>query len=438
MHRVPDLKSNLISILPNLFAIFKTSQVLRYFLAFSFLFIAFSCTDGTSTDPGIDPDPDPDPDPDDPELIYNYSVTPAFPNLSFTLPLGLTHAGDGSDRLFVTEQDGIISVFANDSTVTGKQAFLDLSSKVERTGHEQGLLGLAFHPDYVSNDIFFVNYSESGTGNTIVSRFTVSSDPNQADPDSEEVLLEIEQPMTNHNGGDMVFGPDGYLYIAMGDGGGAGDPEGNGQDPTNLLGTILRIDVDAADEGLMYAIPSDNPFAGNEDGYREEIYAYGLRNPWRISFDSETGELWAADVGQSDWEEINIIESGKNYGWNVFEGSECFSPELGCNESDFEFPVFEYGHNPDNGSITGGYVYRGSALEGLFGRYIYADFLSGEIWAFDRDPEADPVNEEIVQSELSITAFGVSEDQELFICSFDGNIYRFAQEVIVQEMPEQE
>lgn len=409
---------------------------MKYFFTLFLLAFLLSCTNGTSTDPGIDPDPDPDPE--EPELVYSYTVTAAFPNLSFSRPLGLTHAGDQSGRLFVTEQGGTIVVFENDSTVTGNHVFLDISSRVERGDNEQGLLGLAFHPDYVSNGYFFVNYTESGSGSTIISRFSVSADANQADPDSEVKLLEIEQPMTNHNGGDLAFGPDGYLYIAMGDGGGDSDPEGNGQDPANLLGAILRIDVDSSGENLSYAIPSDNPFVDNEDGYREEIYAYGLRNPWRISFDAETGDLWAADVGQRKWEEINIIESGKNYGWNAFEGSECFSPELGCNESDYEFPVFEYGHNPDNGSITGGYLYRGSAQEGLYGRYIYADFLSGEIWAFDPDPEADPVNEELDMVDVNISAFGVDENDELFFCGFDGTIYRLAESVVIEELPDQE
>src|SRR5690625_1383735 len=342
-------------------------------LAFPLFFLLLiSCSNGTSTDPDIDPDPDPEPP--EPVLSYSYTVTEAFPNLSFNRPLGLTHAGDQSGRIFVTEQDGVIYAFEKDSTVSQKNLFLDISSLVEREGNEQGLLGLAFHPDYSSNGHFFVNYTEVGTGTTVISRFTVSGDPGQADSGSEVRLMEIEQPLENHNGGDIAFGPDGYLYIATGDGGGVGDPENNGQDRTNLQGAILRIDVDSSDEGLMYAIPSDNPFADNEEGFREEIYAYGLRNPWRFSFDAESGELWVADVGQEKWEEINIVEKGGNYGWNIFEGSECYSPELGCEESEFEFPVFEYAHNPDNGSITGGFVYRGSALEGLFGHYIYADF----------------------------------------------------------------
>lgn len=408
---------------------------MRYLYASLLFVFLLSCSNGTATDPDIDPDPDPE----EPELEYDYSVTTAFPNLFFSRPIGLTHAGDQSNRLFVTEQGGLVYLFENDSTASQKHLFLDISSRVERGGNEQGLLGLAFHPDYESNGYLYVNYTEVGSGNTIISRFSVSSgNANQADSDSEVQLLEIEQPMANHNGGDMAFGPDGYLYIATGDGGGAGDPDGNGQDRTNLLGAILRIDVDSSDDELEYAIPSGNPFAGNESGFREEIYAYGLRNPWRISFDAETGKLWAADVGQQKWEEINIIENGKNYGWNVFEGSECYSPELGCDESGMEFSLFEYGHNPDNGSITGGYLYRGSALVELAGRYIYADFLSGQIWAFDPDPEADPVNEELDVLDINISAFGVDENQELFICGFDGNIYRFSQEVITEELPDHE
>ncbi len=406
-------------------------------LAFPLFFLLLiSCSNGTSADPDIDPDPDPEPP--EPVLSYSYTVTEAFPNLSFNRPLGLTHAGDQSGRIFVTEQDGLIYTFEKDSTVSQKNLFLDISSLVEREGNEQGLLGLAFHPDYSSNGHFFVNYTEVGTGTTVISRFTVSGDPGQADSGSEVRLMEIEQPLENHNGGDMAFGPDGYLYIALGDGGGAGDPEANGQDRTTLLGAILRIDPDQADGDRLYSIPSDNPFVGDSEGFREEIYAYGLRNPWRISFDAETGELWAADVGQRKWEEINIIENGKNYGWNVFEGTECYSPDLGCNASDFQAPVYEYPHEPGNGSITGGYVYRGEEMAGLAGRYIYADFLSGQVWAFDPDPEADPVNEELDTIEANISAFGVDEEGEIYLCGFDGKIYRFSQEVIIEELPEQE
>lgn len=409
---------------------------MRYLTIPLLFLLLISCSNGTSTDPDVDPDPDPEPP--EPVLSYSYTVTEAFPNLSFDRPLGLTHAGDQSGRIFVTEQGGSIYVFDKDSTVSQKDLFLDISGQVERGGNDQGLLGLAFHPDYLSNGHFFVNYIEAGTGNTIISRFTVSGDPNQADSGSEMKLMEIGQPQADHNGGDLVFGPDGYLYIALGDGGGAGDPEANGQDRTTLLGAILRIDVDNTGDERLYSIPSDNPFAGNSEGFREEIFAYGLRNPWRISFDTETGELWAADVGQKKWEEINIIQSGKNYGWNVFEGTECYSPDLGCNESDYEPPVFEYGHEPDNGSITGGYVYRGTAMEGLIGRYIYADFLSGQVWAYDPDPEADPVNEELDRIDANISTFGTDEEGEIYLCGFDGTLYRFSQEVIIEELPEQE
>src|SRR5690625_4509854 len=280
-------------------------------LAFPLLFLLLiSCSNGTSIDPDIDPDPDPVPP--EPVLYYSYTVTEALPNPSFNRPRGLTLSGDQSGRLLLPEPHMVSFGREKDSTVSQKNLFLDISSLVEREGNEQGLLGLAFHPDYSSNGHFFVNYTEVGTGTTVISRFTVSGDPGQADSGSEVRLMEIEQPLENHNGGDMAFGPDGYLYIALGDGGGAGDPEANGQDRTTLLGAILRIDPDQADGDRLYSIPSDNPFVGNSEGFREEIYAYGLRNPWRFSFDAESGELWVADVGQEKWEEINIVEKVGN------------------------------------------------------------------------------------------------------------------------------
>jgi glucose/arabinose dehydrogenase len=352
-------------------------------------------------------------------------IVEAFPNLSFTRPVDLQHAGDNSDRLFVLEQRGVISVFQNDSTTAEKTEFLNIEQKVDDSGNEEGLLGLAFHPDFESNGFFYVNYTAASPNRTVISRFKISaSNPNQADPASEQVVLEFEQPFSNHNGGQISFGPDGFLYIAVGDGGSGGDPQGHGQNRKTLLGSILRINVDQQQGSLNYAIPADNPFAGNSQGFREEIYAYGLRNPWRFSFDSETNELWTGDVGQNAYEEVDIIKKGGNYGWNTMEGFHCFRPSSDCQMDGLELPVWEYGRS-EGVSITGGFVYRGTVLRQLVGLYIYADFASGRIWSLDiSDPES-PKNTELLRAS-SVSSFGVDQNQELYICSFDNKIYKLA------------
>ncbi|MGH7455580.1 MAG: PQQ-dependent sugar dehydrogenase, partial [bacterium] len=285
----------------------------------------------------------------------------AFPNLTFSSPVDLQHPGDGTDRIFVVEQAGIIRVFENAATATSARTFLDIRPKVDFNG-EKGLLGLAFHPNYQTNGYFYVNYVASSPRRTIIARYRVSAtDPNQAVADSESVILTFNQPFDNHNGGQITFGDDGYLYIATGDGGSAGDPQGNGQSLQTLLGKILRIDVDTAAGGRNYGIPGDNPFAGNTAGNREEIYAYGLRNPWRMSFDRTTGWLWAADVGQGRFEEIDLITNGGNYGWKIMEGNSCFSPSTGCNMTSLINPIWDYGRSL-GASVTGGYVYRGAKV----------------------------------------------------------------------------
>ena len=359
-----------------------------------------------------------------------YRVVEAYPNLSFTRPVDYQHAGDNSDRVFVVEQRGVISVFADEAAVSEKQTFLDISDKVNDSGNEMGLLGLAFHPDYASNGYFYVNFTiGSNPVRSRICRFEVSEgNPNMADLSSETLLLEFAQPYNNHNGGQLAFGPDGYLYVAVGDGGSGGDPDENGQDRTTLLGSILRIDVDQQAAGRFYGIPADNPFAGNTDGFREEIYAYGLRNPWRFSFDTETGQLWAADVGQNQYEEIDIIERGGNYGWDVTEGNHCFEPEKGCEQSGLIAPVWEYDHSNGDVSITGGFVYRGSALPNLVGRYIYADYASGRVWALASPTESQAENSELLRADFRIASFGVNAEQELFLCGFDGAVYRLEAE----------
>lgn len=352
----------------------------------------------------------------------SYQTTEAFPNLDFTRPVDLQHAGDDSNRLFVVEQRGVISVFQNDPSTEDKTVFLDIEARVDDRGNEEGLLGLAFHPDFETNGYFYVNYTTPDS-KTYISRFQAASgNPDQADPESEMVILEYNQPYGNHNGGQVTFGPDGYLYIAVGDGGSGGDPEGNGQNRSTLLGTILRIDVDNQENGNNYAIPGDNPFAGNGEGYREEIFAYGLRNPWRFSFDPKNGNLWTGDVGQNAYEEIDIVENGGNYGWNIMEGNHCYNA-ASCDQSGLKMPIWEYPR--DQGvSITGGFVYRGSSLSDLTGQYIYADYASGRIWALDYSNMDDPVNTELVKADFGISSFGVDSENELYICGFDGKIHR--------------
>lgn len=351
-----------------------------------------------------------------------YKISVAFPGLSFDRPVDLQHAGDNSNRIFVVEQKGEIYAFANDTHTPDKKLFLDIKSKVDDSGNEEGLLGLAFHPDYETNGYFFVNYTAANPNRTVIARFKVSADGDKADPASLQVILEFRQPYSNHNGGQLSFGPDGYLYIATGDGGSGGDPQGNGQNRASLLGKILRIDIDHSSDGKPYAIPADNPFASSSE-FRKEIYAFGLRNPWRFSFDIPTNTLWAGDVGQNSYEEIDIIEKGGNYGWNTMEGMHCYEPPSGCKTAGLKLPVWEYGRS-EGVSVTGGFVYRGPTLPGLKGRYIYADYGTGNIWALDPSARGRATNTKLVSTDLHISSFGVDEKNELFLCSFDGKIYQ--------------
>jgi glucose/arabinose dehydrogenase len=350
----------------------------------------------------------------------------AFPMLSFTKPVDIeAPPGDGG-RLFVVEQRGVIYALENSPTAASKTVFLDIQDRVNSVGSEEGLLGLAFHPEYADSGYFYVDYTAASPRRSVISRFRVSSaNPDSADASSEVVLLEVPQPYSNHNGGQIRFGPEGYLWISLGDGGSGGDPGNNGQDPTTLLGSILRIDPDATMGVVKYGIPPDNPFVGNPYGYREEIYAYGLRNPWRFSFDTPTGRVWAGDVGQSAYEEVDLIESGKNYGWNIMEGFHCYNSPS-CDTTGLALPVWEYDHSDSGGiAITGGFVYRGDSLPGIYGLYIYADYGSGRIWSLAYDGPGSVVNREIIDTPLNITAFGVDAAQELYLCAFDGHIYGF-------------
>ena len=319
-------------------------------------------------------------------------------------PLLATHADDGSGRVFILEQPGRVRVVKDGRLLD--EPFLDISDRLV-SGGEQGLLGLAFHPDYRTNGRFFVNYTDEA-GDTVVSEFGSRPDADSAS-ESETVLLKIDQPYSNHNGGHLAFGADGYLYIATGDGGSGGDPHNNGQRLDTLLGKLLRIDVD---RGRPYAIPDDNPFA--DGGGEPEIWAYGLRNPWRFSFDSE--HLWIADVGQNALEEVNrrrADEAGVNYGWNVMEGTDCYAAG-DCDRSGLVLPVTEYSHE-DGCSITGGFVYRGKTFPDMQGGYFFADFCSGNIWSVPSDASEPTRPVPMLASGRSISSFGLDEEEELYL-----------------------
>jgi glucose/arabinose dehydrogenase len=354
------------------------------------------------------------------------SVENAYPNLTFNQPVGIFSPKDQTNRLFVIEQQGIIRVFENDVNTETSTVFLDITSNVTYGG-EQGLLGLAFDPDYQNNGYFYINYVTDNPRRTIIARYNTSTDnPNEADMESELILLEIEQPFTNHNGGNLAFGPDGYLYIGTGDGGSAGDPYKNAQNQSTLLGKILRIDVTSTSQGRNYSIPDDNPLAGNLLGYKEEIFAVGFRNPWRFSFDAESQRLWVADVGQQEREEIDLVEKGKNYGWNIMEGS---LPYAGGDQEGLELPIWEYGHDQGN-AVIGGYVYHGPTATMLTGSYIYGDYGSGKIWALTLNETGEATNILLSDTSLNILSFGLDEKNELYICASDGKIYRLNASVI--------
>jgi glucose/arabinose dehydrogenase len=336
-------------------------------------------------------------------------------------PVFLTAPPGDAERLFVVERPGRVVVIRNGAVLA--TPFLDIQDLVT-SGGERGLLSVAFHPDYAQTGEFFVDYID-GNGDTRVARYRVSTNPDVADPGSERVILTVTQPYSNHNGGQLVFGPDGMLYIGLGDGGSGGDPLGNGQDPSTLLGSILRIDVDG---GTPYAIPADNPLV-SVAGARDEIWAYGLRNPWRFSFDRETGDLYIGDVGQGAWEEVDVqpAESGggENYGWNVMEGAHCYNASS-CDQTELILPVLEYSHS-EGCSITGGYVYRGSSLPILAGHYLYADYCSGWIRSF-RYVGGEAVDSRDWSSVLApgtgISSFGEDAEGELYVMTLSGNVYR--------------
>ncbi len=352
------------------------------------------------------------------------SPTPAGPDwiqvaAGLESPVDLADPGDGSGRLFVVEKVGRIRVLQNGSILA--EPFLDISDRVLSSGSEQGLLGLALHPNFKASGYFYVNYIDLN-GNTVIARFKVSTNPNLADRNSEKDLLHVDQPFPNHNGGSMVFGPDGYLYMGLGDGGSQGDPRGNGQNLNTYLGKILRIDIDRGDP---YAIPADNPFA--KGGGLPEIWAYGLRNPWRFSFDRQTGDLFIADVGQNLYEEIDFIPAhspgGLNFGWSFREGLHPYkgNPPAGTKLTD---PVMEYSHN-EGCSVTGGFIYRGKARPALDGVYFYGDYCSGNIWGMKRDAGGKWQSSLLWRSGHSISSFGQDQAGELYLLDLNGGgIYK--------------
>lgn len=346
-----------------------------------------------------------------------------FPGVSFDRMVYLAHPDGMPERLYLVLQPGRIMVFDNVADPSSPQTFLDIRGRVSDRGNEEGLLGLAFDPDYKDNGHFYVYHSAASPRRSVIARYQASPDAESADPNSEKIIMEIGQPFSNHNGGHIAFGPEGYLYVGVGDGGSGGDPRGHGQDLSTLLGTVLRIDVNTLDETGSYAVPRDNPFVGVE-GARPEIWAYGLRNPWRFSFDRETGDLWAGDVGQNKLEEIDIIKPGANYGWNIMEGTSCFR-DAGCDREGLEPPVAEYGR--DGGcSVTGGYVYRGSRIPSLVGAYVYGDFCTGNIWALRYDGSRATQQARIAGTDLQIASFAEGPEGEIYVLSFTGEIARLA------------
>jgi glucose/arabinose dehydrogenase len=373
-----------------------------------------SATPGSSEQPTATPSAE---QPADPDRLRLEQIAAGLSD-----PIGITTAKDGSGRLFVNERGGRIRTIGPGGNLRA-DPFVDMTNRI-LSGSERGLLGLAFHPDFASNRRLFVHYSRAGDGATVVSELRAAADLATAEPASERVLLTVAQPFANHNGGQLAFGPDGYLYIGLGDGGSAGDPLGNAQNPNVLLGKILRIDVDGAPQGpRAYALPADNPFGpgGARPGAGlPEIWAFGLRNPWRFSFDPASGDLFIGDVGQGSWEEIDrqAFDSagGENYGWNATEGRHCYQAD--CDQGRYVKPIAEYGH--DMGcSVTGGYVYRGAVQPSLQGVYVFADYCSGRIFTLQVDVRANAPRQ-VLESGLGVSAFGTDEDGELYLADIRG------------------
>jgi glucose/arabinose dehydrogenase len=361
----------------------------------------------------------------------NYRLQRVFQDLEFFQPVALLPVPNETNQFWVVEKQGRVFGVVGQQGKYTKELVVDISDRVNSNPNEAGLLGLAFHPQYNKNNQVFLSYTAAGPQLTsTISRFLAAD--GRIDADSEQVLLQVDQPYGNHNGGQIAFGPDGFLYIGLGDGGSAGDPKDNGQNPQTLLGAILRIDVDLLeDKGKPYAIPKDNPFASSSADRRGEIYAWGMRNPWRWSFDRKTGELWVGDVGQNEWEEINLVRQSGNYGWNLKEGTHCYAVR-NCDNADLKTrlidPVAEYSH--DQGcSVTGGYVYRGEQITSLQGTYVFGDFCSGRIWGLSLSGEPGKSSGSfekklLVKSDLMIASFAEDNQGEIYVIHYDGEIYK--------------
>jgi glucose/arabinose dehydrogenase len=345
-------------------------------------------------------------------------LEPAFPNLRFSKPVAMLQAPGDTGRWYVVEQEGRVVVFDDDPAVSEVSVFVDIRRRVNARSNEAGLLGMAFHPDYQSNGQVILSYTAGGRPlQSVISRFFADDARRALDPASERVVLSTDQPFSNHNGGQVGFGPDGFLYIGFGDGGAGGDPQGHGQNTNTLLGAMLRIDLDTGDP---YGIPADNPFATG--GGRPEIYAWGLRNPWRWSFDAATGDLWVGDVGQNQIEEIDVVVKGGNYGWNAREGAQPFRggarPSAGLIP-----PVAEYNHNVGC-SVTGGYVYRGSQIPALTGTYVFGDYCSGRFWGLSPDGNGGRTMAPLFDGHINLSSFGQAHDGRLFAIDLEGALFQ--------------
>jgi glucose/arabinose dehydrogenase len=401
------------------------SGAVRSLITLIFLLLLGSCGGGGSPPPvGFVPPPPPPPPPGG----LDTDVQRVFTQISFASPVALMQAPGDNSRWFAVEQLGIVRVFDNNQNVVqgDVNVFVDIRGRVT-FGGERGLLGMAFHPNFAANGQVFLSYTGGAVLTSIVSRFTIDAVTGYLDPASETLILDVPQENTNHNGGNIAFGPDGYLYIGFGDGGGGGDPFERAQNTNYILGSMVRLDVDG---GFPYAIPMSNPFSGNTncvDGRGTmpcpEIYAWGLRNPWRWSFDRQTGELWVADVGQGTWEEVNRVEPGMNYGWDEREGAHCYEPPAGCSLNNVD-PITEYDHSVGQ-SITGGFVYRGTANPGLQGYYVFGDYVSGRIWAVLATSPQGTAATLIDDTALNISSFAEGVDGELYAVDHGGGgIYR--------------
>lgn len=350
----------------------------------------------------------------------SYQVEKVYSNYTFNLPLYTTYF---EDVIFVVQKGGKILWFKSDESMASPEIFIDLGQIISTNANEKGLLGFVLDPNFVENGYFYVNYTDR-TG-TIISRFsTLNEDRFVGDLTSELILLTYQQPYSNHNGGHLAFGPDGYLYIASGDGGSSGDPNNNAQNLNSLLGKILRIDVNQINEAT-YDIPADNPFINN-DNAKPEIYAYGLRNPWRFSFDALRNLLIAADVGQDAYEEIDLIQTGGNYGWHYYEGTHNYK-KTDLSIDKFISPIWEYAH-PNGESITGGFTYTGTFTPSLYGLYIYGDFISGKVWGLWINEDQTVSNYELADTQLKIASFGLAPGNELLIIDYQGGLYRLVEE----------